>query len=301
MTRLQSLRLNTVDGVQSVYQLGREIGRSQTPAAGASRRHSVGTPSSHASAVGTPGRLSNRRPEPLASGRVGADTVGKTEVFEALYKLDSMERGVRMQACNDVFEHVVQHDQAYADILARVKQEYDQDRQITRRERDTLKQSLADLRVQEQKERAQVESLQRDYQQLHATTDSLQAERSQLEEALMEVTRQKEAAEIRVLELESTKQDGAAAAAAVVVHASDQEAELGLDTQEQSAQSESVVLSTRDLAEPTNAEVLGYAVEQLGIDPETEPQLLWIARKALKAKLPDGWGPCASPEGEVRF
>ena len=67
------------------------------------------------------------------------------------------------------------------------------------------------------------------------------------------------------------------------------------------AQSESVVLSTRDLAEPTNAEVLGYAVEQLGINPETEPQLLWIARKALKAKLPDGWGPCASPEGEVRF
>jgi hypothetical protein len=30
-----------------------------------------------------------------------------------------MERSVRMQACQDVFEHVVQHDQAYSDILAR--------------------------------------------------------------------------------------------------------------------------------------------------------------------------------------
>ncbi|KAI8919388.1 hypothetical protein DFJ77DRAFT_424001, partial [Powellomyces hirtus] len=42
--------------------------------------------------------------------------------------------------------------------------------------------------------------------------------------------------------------------------------------------------------EPTNEEIVDYA-KFLGIDPDTEPHLLWIARQSLKAPLPPNWKP----------
>ena len=38
-------------------------------------------------------------------------------------------------------------------------------------------------------------------------------------------------------------------------------------------------------------EVDEYARAKLGIDPETEPHLLHIARQGLTAKLPEPWKP----------
>lgn len=38
-------------------------------------------------------------------------------------------------------------------------------------------------------------------------------------------------------------------------------------------------------------EVLDYA-RRLGIDPDTEPHLLDLAREGLMAPLPKGWSPC---------
>ncbi|KAI8591541.1 hypothetical protein BDZ88DRAFT_393389, partial [Geranomyces variabilis] len=42
--------------------------------------------------------------------------------------------------------------------------------------------------------------------------------------------------------------------------------------------------------EPTDEEIVDYA-KFLGIDPDTEPDLLWIARQSLKAPLPPNWKP----------
>ncbi|XP_034942894.1 uncharacterized protein PF11_0207 isoform X2 [Chelonus insularis] len=42
---------------------------------------------------------------------------------------------------------------------------------------------------------------------------------------------------------------------------------------------------------PSNEEILDYA-KKLGIDPDTEPHLLDLAREGLMAALPKGWSPC---------
>ncbi|RKP03276.1 hypothetical protein CXG81DRAFT_818, partial [Caulochytrium protostelioides] len=42
--------------------------------------------------------------------------------------------------------------------------------------------------------------------------------------------------------------------------------------------------------EPTEEEIIEYAT-YLGIDPDTEPEFLWIARDSLKAPLPADWKP----------
>ncbi|KAK8812428.1 hypothetical protein WA158_007662 [Blastocystis sp. Blastoise] len=43
--------------------------------------------------------------------------------------------------------------------------------------------------------------------------------------------------------------------------------------------------------EPNDEEILKEA-EWIGIQPKLEPQLLWIAKDALKAPLPEPWKPC---------
>lgn len=40
-----------------------------------------------------------------------------------------------------------------------------------------------------------------------------------------------------------------------------------------------------------HVEVIDYAT-RLGIDPETEPHLLGLAKDGLMAALPKGWSPC---------
>ncbi|KNC96801.1 hypothetical protein, variant [Spizellomyces punctatus DAOM BR117] len=52
--------------------------------------------------------------------------------------------------------------------------------------------------------------------------------------------------------------------------------------------------------EPTQEEILDYA-KFLGIDPEKEKHLLWIARESLKAPLPPNWKPCQTDDGNIYY
>ena len=37
------------------------------------------------------------------------------------------------------------------------------------------------------------------------------------------------------------------------------------------------------------------------MDPESEKELLWIAREGIKAPLPQDWKPCKSTSGDVYY
>ena len=39
------------------------------------------------------------------------------------------------------------------------------------------------------------------------------------------------------------------------------------------------------------AEIVEYATTVIGIDPDTEPHLMWIAREGISAPLPADWKP----------
>ena len=52
--------------------------------------------------------------------------------------------------------------------------------------------------------------------------------------------------------------------------------------------------------EPTEQEVKEYC-EWLGLNTTTERQLIWIAREALKAPLPENWRICYTEEGEIYY
>ncbi|CUG87178.1 Hypothetical protein, putative [Bodo saltans] len=52
--------------------------------------------------------------------------------------------------------------------------------------------------------------------------------------------------------------------------------------------------------DPPDKEVAEYA-KWLGIDPDNERELLWIARDGLKAPLPSEWKPCKTDTGDVYY
>ncbi|KAJ3272022.1 hypothetical protein HK104_004588, partial [Borealophlyctis nickersoniae] len=52
--------------------------------------------------------------------------------------------------------------------------------------------------------------------------------------------------------------------------------------------------------EPAEEEIEEYA-KFLGMDPETDRHLFWIARESLKAPLPPNWKPCQTDEGNVYY
>ncbi|KAK7506122.1 hypothetical protein BaRGS_00002844, partial [Batillaria attramentaria] len=41
-------------------------------------------------------------------------------------------------------------------------------------------------------------------------------------------------------------------------------------------------------AEPTEHDIIAYA-ERIGIDPDEEPELMWIAQEGLKEAVPEHW------------
>ncbi|XP_058601287.1 centrosomal protein of 164 kDa-like isoform X1 [Onychostoma macrolepis] len=51
---------------------------------------------------------------------------------------------------------------------------------------------------------------------------------------------------------------------------------------------------------PSEQEIHEYAIE-IGIDPEREPELLWLAREGMVAPLPAEWKPCQDVTGEVYY
>nr|XP_034303042.1 uncharacterized protein LOC105317981 [Crassostrea gigas] len=52
--------------------------------------------------------------------------------------------------------------------------------------------------------------------------------------------------------------------------------------------------------QPSEEEVCDYA-QIIGIDPKTEPHLIYIARKGIYAPLPDDWKPCQGPHGNIYY
>ncbi|XP_052265230.1 trichohyalin-like isoform X2 [Dreissena polymorpha] len=51
---------------------------------------------------------------------------------------------------------------------------------------------------------------------------------------------------------------------------------------------------------PPEEEVEEYA-QCIGIDPDREKHLLWIAREGINAPLPDNWKPCQDPNGDIYY
>ncbi|XP_064157893.1 centrosomal protein of 164 kDa-like isoform X1 [Anguilla rostrata] len=51
---------------------------------------------------------------------------------------------------------------------------------------------------------------------------------------------------------------------------------------------------------PSEQEILEYARE-IGIDPEREPELMWLAREGIVAPLPAEWKPCQDVTGDVYY
>lgn len=72
---------------------------------------------------------------------------------------------------------------------------------------------------------------------------------------------------------------------------------------EKSAPSSSIAILEEKIDEsyePTEKEVRDYA-EWLGMDPDKDKDLLWIAARGLKTPLPKPWQPCESGGGEVFY
>ena len=55
-----------------------------------------------------------------------------------------------------------------------------------------------------------------------------------------------------------------------------------------------------DNYEPTTLEIHEYA-RFLGMDPDEDKDLLWIAKESLKAPLPENWKPCQTEEGDIYY
>ncbi|XP_038610676.1 centrosomal protein of 164 kDa isoform X2 [Tachyglossus aculeatus] len=51
---------------------------------------------------------------------------------------------------------------------------------------------------------------------------------------------------------------------------------------------------------PNDREILQYAVE-IGIDPQNEPELMWLAREGIVASLPAAWKPCQDITGDIYY
>ncbi|NXN09947.1 CE164 protein, partial [Indicator maculatus] len=51
---------------------------------------------------------------------------------------------------------------------------------------------------------------------------------------------------------------------------------------------------------PSEQEVLNFARE-IGIDPEKEPELIWLAREGIMAPLPPDWKPCQDTNGDLYY
>ena len=51
---------------------------------------------------------------------------------------------------------------------------------------------------------------------------------------------------------------------------------------------------------PTEADICEYATF-LGIAPDTEQDLMWIAVEGVSARLPVGWRPCSTRRGQVYY
>ncbi|NXI34886.1 CE164 protein, partial [Galbula dea] len=58
-----------------------------------------------------------------------------------------------------------------------------------------------------------------------------------------------------------------------------------------------IVLEDYDTYVPSEKEIWKYA-QEIGIDPEQEPELMWLAKEGLMAPLPAGWRVCQNTQND---
>jgi len=61
------------------------------------------------------------------------------------------------------------------------------------------------------------------------------------------------------------------------------------------------VLDLEDLDDQPNEDEIDEFAEWLGMDPDADAHLLWIAEAGLKAPLPRHWRPCRTPDGDIFY
>jgi len=319
-----ALRLNTLDGVSSVYK---RPGPAQDVLEKQRHRRSA-TPSDGRRRISTDA-LAGR-------GAAGA----ASEMLGALCDLDSMSSEQRAAACRDVLLNLAAHEPVYKEILERVSLEYETERAVLVREASHTKKSLLQIQTAQKRAEEALAALKKENQQLHLDAKASAAAAQQLQEEAARLNRENLETQKR-LESMATSASGHDAPAkdkakdaetdTKKAAATGQAAGKGLiaaakadvkaqETAEQSAKvdkadagekvsdaaaasaGESVVLdgSSGAVYVPSEEEVVEYAV-QLGMELPDDADLLWIALEGLQAELPPQWKPCASPEGEIYY
>eukprot|EP01046_Picozoa_sp_COSAG06_P004746 COSAG06_NODE_204_length_20326_cov_8.096060_1_plen_224_part_10 len=145
-----ALRLNTLDGVSSVYK---RPGPSPDVLEKQRQRRSV-TPSDGRRRISTDA-LAGRAP-PGAAG----------EMLAALCGLDSMSSEQRAAACRDVLLNLAAHEPAYKEILERVSLEYETERAVLGREVSLSKKTLLGLQSAQKRAEEALGTLKKENQQL---------------------------------------------------------------------------------------------------------------------------------------
>jgi hypothetical protein len=316
-----ALRLNTLDGVSSVYKrpgLAQDVLEKQ--------RHRRST---------TPSDGRRRMSTDALAGRGAAGAAG--EMLGALCGLDSMSSEQRAAACRDVLLNLAAHEPAYKEILERVSLEYETERAVLVHEASHTKKTLLEIQTAQKRAEEALGALKKENQQLHLDAKASAAAAQQLQEEAARLNREnletKKRLESMATNASGTASDsakdaardtktaaatgqaagkGLIAAAKADVKAQEEakeaekvdKADAGEKVSDAGAASagESIVLdgSNGEVYVPSEEEVVEYAV-QLGMELPDDADLLWIALEGLQAELPSQWKPCASPEGEVYY
>jgi len=319
-----ALRLNTLDGVSSVYK---RPGPNQDVLEKQRHRRSV-----------TPSNGRRRITTDALAGRGATGLAG--EMLGALCGLESMSGEERAAACRNVLLNLASHEPSYKEILERVSLEYETERAVLVREVSNSKKTLLEIQAAQTRAEKALSALKKENQQLHLDAKASAAAAQQLQEEAARLNRENLETQKRLASMGSGAGGAAAPAGGTTTDATNgaQEAaavtgkvaEKGLiaaakaDVKAQEAEKlakvdkaesgkkgndataakagESTVLdgTNGEVYVPSEEEVVDYAV-QLGMELPEDADLLWIALDGLRSELPPEWKPCASPEGEIYY
>lgn len=319
-----ALRLNTLDGVSSVYK---RPGPAQDVLEKQRHRRSA-----------TPNDGRRRVSTDALAGRGVAGAAG--EMLGALYGLESMSSEQRAAACRDVLLNLAAHEPAYKEILERVSLEYETERAVLVREASRSKQTLVAIQAAQKRAEEALGALKKENQQLLLDAKAAAAAAQQMQEEAARLNRENLETQKRLESIASsagghaTSATGAAneaakdakttaaatgqatakgliAAAKADVKAQEAEKSEKVDQPEAGEKAsgagaagagESIILdgSNGEVYVPSEDEVVEYAM-QLGMELPDDTDLLWVAMEGLQADLPVEWKPCASPEGDIYY
>ena len=185
-----ALRLNTLDGISSVYKMPGGPG-SEAMAAQRQRR-SV-----------TPGDGRRRVSTDALAGRAPGG-----EMLAALCDLDALSGEQRAAACRDLLLNLAAHEPAYKEILERVSLEYDSERQVLSREAASSKKTLRDLQTAQKQAAETLAAMKKENQQLQLAASASAAAAQQLQEEAARLNKENLETQKRMAALERTGTGG---------------------------------------------------------------------------------------------